>query len=404
MNLHVSKSQGGFALIEALVSVAIFSFALIGLVGMQSTAVASSTESKYRSDASYLASQIIGQVWSDRGKHRQLQPSGHRRTVHAGWRRVHQPGSDRVARRRLGDVARRDERRAVAVGRRGQHADRDDLLEEGAGHDLSPARHRDAGQLGAHVTRTHRLKGQRGFTLVELMVGLVVGLIASAAIIQTFSTFEAQKRSTVAGSEAQENGLVALSQLEQDIHNAGAGVVDPITLDCTNASTFTYSVAAGGAIPNFTLAPVVITPGGTAAASDTVQVTTGDFLGGMPAYTTKPMDDSKDDLLVSRTDGFATGDLIIVAQGGQCSVMQVSAVTPAVVTLSHDKSYGNYNPPNSVINAWPAYATGAHVLNPEDDDQHAVCRERQQPADDDVDDRDAHRRCRPSRWCATSCS
>jgi type IV pilus assembly protein PilV len=61
------QAQGGFALIEALVSIAIFSFALVGLVSLQSVAVASSIDAKNRSDASYLASQIIGRVWSDRG-------------------------------------------------------------------------------------------------------------------------------------------------------------------------------------------------------------------------------------------------------------------------------------------------------------------------------------------------
>ena len=61
------QSQDGFALIEALVSIAIFSFALIGLVSLQSVAIASSIDAKYRSDASYLANQIIGKVWSDRG-------------------------------------------------------------------------------------------------------------------------------------------------------------------------------------------------------------------------------------------------------------------------------------------------------------------------------------------------
>ncbi len=61
-----SRTQGGFVLIEALVAIAIFSFAVIGLIGLQSSSVASSTDAKYRSDASYLASQIIGQIWADR--------------------------------------------------------------------------------------------------------------------------------------------------------------------------------------------------------------------------------------------------------------------------------------------------------------------------------------------------
>lgn len=61
-----SSQAGGFVLIEALVSIAIFSFALIGLVGLQSASVAAATDAKYRSDASNLSSEIIGQIWSDR--------------------------------------------------------------------------------------------------------------------------------------------------------------------------------------------------------------------------------------------------------------------------------------------------------------------------------------------------
>lgn len=67
MTVTQSSRQHGFALIEALVSIAIFSFALIGLVSLQSVAIASSIDAKYRSDASYLANQIIGSVWADRG-------------------------------------------------------------------------------------------------------------------------------------------------------------------------------------------------------------------------------------------------------------------------------------------------------------------------------------------------
>ncbi len=195
-------------------------------------------------------------------------------------------------------------------------------------------------------------------------MGLAVGLIATGAIVQTFSTYEAQKRSTVAGSEAQENGLVALAQIEQDIHNAGAGLADIGAFDCVPAQTYTYSSVVDAPIPNFTFAPLVITAGATATASDAIQVNTGDLLGGIPAYTTKPMAKATSDLDISRADGFASGDVIIVMQANNCTVMQVSAVLPATVQLSHDTSVGIYNPGNSDAKGWPAYATGARVLNP----------------------------------------
>ena len=205
---------------------------------------------------------------------------------------------------------------------------------------------------------------QRGFSLVELLVGLVVGLIAAGAIIQTFSTFEAQKRSTVAGSEAQENGLVALSLIEQDVHNAGIGIADPTVLGCAAAATFTYTSLSGGPIPNFSLAPLIVTPGATVTQSDAIQVTSGDTLGALPSYTTQPMASPTDPLTVTRMDNFVSGDVVLVAQAGNCTLMQITALVPATTQLRHDVSLGIYNPSASAATGWPAYATGAKVLDP----------------------------------------
>lgn len=58
------KSQAGFSLIEALVSILIFSIGLLAIVAMQVTAVRQSGNAKYRSDAALLANQLIGQMWT----------------------------------------------------------------------------------------------------------------------------------------------------------------------------------------------------------------------------------------------------------------------------------------------------------------------------------------------------
>lgn len=44
----------------------VFSVGLVGLLGLQTVSVKNSIDAKYRSDASYLANQIIGQMWVDR--------------------------------------------------------------------------------------------------------------------------------------------------------------------------------------------------------------------------------------------------------------------------------------------------------------------------------------------------
>lgn len=56
-------SQGGSFIIEALVSLLIFSIALIGLVGLSVQALNQVGQSKARNDASFLAGELISDMW-----------------------------------------------------------------------------------------------------------------------------------------------------------------------------------------------------------------------------------------------------------------------------------------------------------------------------------------------------
>lgn len=57
----------GFALMECLFAVLIFSVGILTLVLLQTKAIYQSREAKYRMDASLLANQLIGEMWiSDR--------------------------------------------------------------------------------------------------------------------------------------------------------------------------------------------------------------------------------------------------------------------------------------------------------------------------------------------------
>jgi type IV pilus assembly protein PilV len=60
------KSQAGVMLLEALVAILIFTLGIIAVLGMQSASILQVSQSKYRTDASYLANQIIGKMWGDR--------------------------------------------------------------------------------------------------------------------------------------------------------------------------------------------------------------------------------------------------------------------------------------------------------------------------------------------------
>ena len=63
--IHKAR-QGGSMLIEALVSLLIFSIGVLSLIGMQATAIKQVNDAKFRSDASFLANQVIGEMWVNR--------------------------------------------------------------------------------------------------------------------------------------------------------------------------------------------------------------------------------------------------------------------------------------------------------------------------------------------------
>ena len=57
--------QRGVTMIEALVSMLLFSLGVLALVGTQGSMVRAQTEAKVRADAAYLASEVAGKMWSD---------------------------------------------------------------------------------------------------------------------------------------------------------------------------------------------------------------------------------------------------------------------------------------------------------------------------------------------------
>lgn len=63
---HRPLAQRGSMLLEGLIAILIFSMGILAIVGMQAAAIKNSTDAKDRADASYLANQIIGQMWADR--------------------------------------------------------------------------------------------------------------------------------------------------------------------------------------------------------------------------------------------------------------------------------------------------------------------------------------------------
>jgi type IV pilus assembly protein PilV len=63
MAMRTVQSQAGVMLIEALIGILIFSIGILALLGMQGSAIKNTADSRYRSEAAYFASQLIGEIW-----------------------------------------------------------------------------------------------------------------------------------------------------------------------------------------------------------------------------------------------------------------------------------------------------------------------------------------------------
>ena len=59
------KQMAGVILLEALISVAIVATGILAIIGLQGTAKKIAVDAKFRTDASFLASQSISQMWAD---------------------------------------------------------------------------------------------------------------------------------------------------------------------------------------------------------------------------------------------------------------------------------------------------------------------------------------------------
>ena len=60
-----AQAQRGVAIIEALVSMLLFSLGVLAMVGVHGSMVRAQTDAKLRSDAAYLASEVTGKMWAD---------------------------------------------------------------------------------------------------------------------------------------------------------------------------------------------------------------------------------------------------------------------------------------------------------------------------------------------------
>jgi type IV pilus assembly protein PilW len=189
-----------------------------------------------------------------------------------------------------------------------------------------------------------------GFSLVEIMVGMVIGLLGILIIMQVFAISEGQKRTTTGTSDAQENGLMAMQTIERDGRNAGYGLAIK-GMSCASMNTYNNSLGTPLVTGAAARGATIVDNG---AASDTLEIvySGSPTLGGL-ATLTVPMTSSASNLIVDTDAQLHLNDLVYLLDPNDltkpCSRLQLTGPatlgqTGGVVTVAHAATSA-YNPP-----------------------------------------------------------
>lgn len=173
---------------------------------------------------------------------------------------------------------------------------------------------------------------QRGLSLVEVLVGVMIGMIGIVVIFQMLAASEERKRTTSSGTDAQISGALALHALERDVRPAGYGFGTSTLMGCTvNA----YDSGRPGNTWTFTLAPVQITQGAS-GAPDTVVTLWGNSSQFVASQTfTTSTATSK---VTQGRGGLQNGDLVLATGSGPiCALIEITDTSNTDgVTVVHD--------------------------------------------------------------------
>jgi type IV pilus assembly protein PilW len=219
---------------------------------------------------------------------------------------------------------------------------------------------------------------QRGMTLVELMVALLLGMVTTYFIAQVFAVAEGQKRTATFGSDAQVNGAVALYTLKRHVQASGYGLT-AVTEGLGCAIRGEYGTAGStAAAPAMNLAPIVIAPSVSASApSDAITVLSSSKSNSATvAYVSETHPNNTNFFPVRSSFGVAVGDVMLAIPKAwdanrHCTLFTVAEdpgspdTTLSMTRIPHvaggTASWNNVNP----TTVFPAagYEQGASLVN-----------------------------------------
>lgn len=188
-------------------------------------------------------------------------------------------------------------------------------------------------------------RAQAGFSLVEVMVGLLLGLIATLAMVQSFTGSEMLRQAATGRADAHQAGALSHWRLGRQLRLAGAGLGHAAGFQgCAlqarrGAAVLLPSPAAWpqpfGNLPQaLTLTPLAVNDNAGPGGSDQIVLMSG--LAGASAVPSPAVVASAALLQVGGAVGFNPGDLLLVSSataGGPCMIGQIDETyAPAVAS------------------------------------------------------------------------
>lgn len=196
-----------------------------------------------------------------------------------------------------------------------------------------------------------------GASLVELMIGLVVGLLVSLAALGSLRVFSnVQRQGAVAGSSVL-NAVSALDAIKSDVAVAGLGFFDGRLPLCDRLN---LGLGANRLFNGAAFAPLRIV---RTAGSDQLDVFyASDVAGGasLPLVTSSDGSSVQTLSAVPAAEGQVT--LLSPAATGLCTVRSVTAITPGTPDTPQRLAFDNTGAYNQVnFTTAPVYAANARI-------------------------------------------
>ena len=217
-------------------------------------------------------------------------------------------------------------------------------------------------------------RSQRGFSVVELMIAMVIGLILTAGVLQVFTSSRATYRFNEQLARLQENERIAADMIQNDVRQAGyqgCAKQVPFTNTLNSSTTVQWNFAvplqgheasgAGAWLPAIDTGAVVSPRAGSDILALRIPVRGAGSVA-LSSNMSTPTDTLK--TAAGSPTPFAVGDVVMLSDCKAAAVFQVTGHNSATGEISHDAGAAalNKGPGNASNDLGHAFRAKARIM------------------------------------------